>query len=169
MSEEVREYGWEDEIVNEGGGYELLPEGDYDFTVSKVERARFQGSEKVPPCNMAKVTFTIWGPDDKIEITDNFLLCSKFECKLSALFLAIGQKKRGEPLRMNWNSVTGAKGKCHVFIDNYRKKDGSDGRSNKIKKLYAYDEEVKTVQSNAQSAPAYTAPANNSGWKAGTF
>ena len=169
MSEEVREFGWEDEIVNESGGYELIPEGDYDFTVTRVERARFQGSEKVPPCNMAKVTFTIWGPDDKIEIIDNFLLCSKFEWKLSALFLAIGQKKHGEPLRMNWNAVTGAKGKCKVYIDNYKKKDGTDGKSNKIKKLYAYDEEVTTVQSNAQTTPTYTAPANNSGWKAGTF
>ena len=34
------EYGWEDEIVNEGGEFVLLPEGDYDFTVAKYERAR---------------------------------------------------------------------------------------------------------------------------------
>ena len=34
------EYGWEDEIVNEGGDFVLLPEGDYDFTVAKYERAR---------------------------------------------------------------------------------------------------------------------------------
>ena len=54
------EYGWEDEIVNEGGDFVLLPEGDYDFTVAKYERARHEGSAKVPPCNMAKVTFTIW-------------------------------------------------------------------------------------------------------------
>mgnify|MGYP000863540518 CR=1 FL=1 len=44
------EYGWEDEIVNEGGDFVLLPEGDYDFTVAKYERARHEGSAKVPPC-----------------------------------------------------------------------------------------------------------------------
>ena len=38
------EYGWEDEIVNEGGDFVLLPEGDYDFTVAKYERARHEGS-----------------------------------------------------------------------------------------------------------------------------
>lgn len=53
------EYGWEDEIVNEGGDFVLLPEGDYDFTVSKFERTRYEGSAKMPSCNMAKVTFTI--------------------------------------------------------------------------------------------------------------
>ena len=45
------EYGWEDEIVNESGDYTLLPEGDYDFTIQKFERARHGGSEKIPPCN----------------------------------------------------------------------------------------------------------------------
>ena len=46
-----KEYGWEDEIVNEGGDFVLLPEGDYDFTVAKYERARYDGSAKMPPCN----------------------------------------------------------------------------------------------------------------------
>ena len=41
------EYGWEDEIVNEGGDFVLLPEGDYDFTVAKYERARHEGSAKL--------------------------------------------------------------------------------------------------------------------------
>ena len=169
MNDNFTEYGWEDEILEEGGNFVLLPDGDYDFTVAKVERARHPGSEKVPPCNMAKVTFTVWKKNDKTEITENYFLCNKFEWKLSSLFLAIGQKKHGEPLKMNWNAVTGAKGKCHVYIDNYRKKDGSDGQSNKIKKLYAYDENVQTVQPAQTQTPQYSQPAQTGGWKAGTF
>lgn len=158
------EYGWEDEIVNESGDYTLLPEGDYDFTIQKFERARHGGSEKIPPCNKAVVTFTIWGAEDKTEITENFFLCNKFEWKLSQLFLSIGLKKRGEPLKMNWNAVTGAKGKCHVYIDSYKKNDGSDGKSNKIKKLYAYDEQIiNTIKpANPQQTP-------NAAWKPGEF
>jgi len=165
------EYGWEDEIVNEGGDYVLLPEGDYEYTVEKVDRARHAGSEKVPPCNMAKVTFTIWGAEDKIEITENFFLCNKFEWKLSALFLSLGMKKHGEPLKMNWTAVPGSKGKCRVYIDNYKKKDGSDGQSNKIKKFYAYDEQVMTVSPQMQNAsqPGNHSQPASSGWKAGTF
>ena len=154
------ELGWEDEISNEGTDFVLFPEGDYDFTVSKVERARHAGSEKVPACNMAKVTFTVWGAEDKIEITENYFLCNKFEWKLSALFLATGLKKHGEPLKMQWGAITGARGKCHVYIDNYKKKDGSDGQSNKIKKLYAYDEAAKitTIQPVQQAQPQYQQP-----------
>lgn len=125
--------------------------------------ARHGGSEKIPPCNKAVVTFTIWGAEDKTEITENFFLCNKFEWKLSQLFLSIGLKKRGEPLKMNWNAVTGAKGKCHVYIDSYKKNDGSDGKSNKIKKLYAYDEQINTIKpANPQQTP-------NAAWKPGEF
>ena len=41
-------FGWDDEINNESSDFVLLPEGDYDFTVDKFERARFDGSEKMP-------------------------------------------------------------------------------------------------------------------------
>lgn len=165
------EYGWEDEIVNEGGDFVLLPEGDYDFTIEKYERARHEGSAKVPPCNMAKVTFTIWGVEDKIEITENYFLCNKFEWKLSQLFLAIGLKKHGEPLKMNWNAITGKKGRCRVYVDTYKNKDGEDRKSNKIKKLYAYDENVTTVKpaQQPQSMQQYSQPAQTGGWKAGAF
>lgn len=164
------EYSWDDEILNESGEFTLLPDGDYDFTIKKVERARHGGSDKIPPCNMAKITFIIWGAEDKTEITENFYLCNKFEWKLSALFLAIGMKKHGEPLKMNWNAVPESKGKCRVCIDTYYKKDDDrtkppQNKSNKIKKLYAYDENVQTIKS-INNAPQTE---NNNGWKPGVF
>lgn len=167
-------FGWDDEINNESSDFVLLPEGDYDFTVDKFERARFDGSEKMPACNKAVVTFTIWGADDSITITENFLLCSKMEWKLSSLFLAVGMKKHGEPLRMNWSALPGSKGKCHVFIDTYKKNDGSEGKSNKIKKFYAYDEDVQTVKPNVQPQNTYQQPTQYNapqagGWQAGKF
>ncbi len=45
-----RELGWEDEIENEGSPRRVLEVGEYPFTVESFERARFAGSEKVPPC-----------------------------------------------------------------------------------------------------------------------
>ena len=183
MNEEFREYGWEDEISDEGKEFVLLPEGDYDFTVSKVDRARHNGSEKVPPCNMAKVTITIWGEKDSIDITENLLLCNRFEWKLSQFFLALGLKKHGEPLRMNWGAVPGKRGKCRVYIDNFKGKNGEDRQSNKIKRFYAYDEQVETLspkqpvyqqtyqqpqQTYQQPQQTYQQPAAN-GWKPGSF
>lgn len=164
-------FDWEDEINNESSDFILLPEGDYEFTVEKFERGTFDGSDKLPACKKAIVTFSIWGAEDKISVSENFLLCGSLEWKLSSLFLSVGMKKHGEPLRMNWTGLPGQKGRCHIYIDKFKKKDGSEGQSNKIKKFYAYDEDVQTVKSAVQPVnqqTAYSAPAS-SGWQAGKF
>ncbi len=166
--DDFREYGWEDEISEEGGEYTLLPEGDYDFTVLKIERGRHDGSAKIPPCNKAIVTFEIQGEEGKVEVVENYLLCNKLEWKLSEFFLAVGLKKHGEPLKMNWTKAVGAKGKCRVFINKYTKKDGSEGQSNKIKKLYAYDEQIDTAI-KPESKPAAGGFGNFGGGFSGGF
>lgn len=58
MSEIERELGWDDEISRESD-FTIIPEGDYDFTVTGFERGRYDGSEKLPPCNMAIVTLAV--------------------------------------------------------------------------------------------------------------
>jgi hypothetical protein len=183
--DEYEELGYEGTIENEGSGFVLLPDGDYDFTVNKVSRFRHEGSEKVPPCNAITVELTVWGPEDKTVISARFYLIRKFEWKLSQFFLSIGLKKHGEPLNMRWN-IEGCRGKCKVYVDTYNKSNGSgEGQSNKIKKFYAYDEDVKTLspqatpyQGQTYSAPqqTYQQPAQqtyqqpaNGGWKAGSF
>ena len=118
---EYEEIGYEGTIENEDGGFVLFPDGDYDFTVNKVTRSRYEGNDKMPSCNTVSV-------------------------------------EHGEQLVMRWN-IEGDKGKCKVYIDNYKRKDGSDGQSNKIKKFYAYDENVQTVSSTAPPQQQYqTAP-----------
>lgn len=170
MNNENYTFGWEDEINNEDSGFVLLPEGNYEFTVEKFERARFDGSDKLPPCNKAIVTFTVWGAEDKATIVENFLLCSKMEWKLSALFLSVGMKKHGEPLRMNWTALPGQRGHCQVNIENYTKKDGTKGQSNRIKKFYAYDENVSVISpAPQQTQPAYQSAPAQGNWQAGTF
>lgn len=150
---EYEEIGYEGVIENEDGGFTLLPDGDYDFTVNKVTRSRYEGNDKkMPSCNTVSVELSVWGAGgDKTIITERFFLIKKFEWKLSQFFLSIGLKKHGEQLVMRWN-IEGYKGKCKVYIDNYKKKDGSDGQSNKIKKFYAYDENVRTLSSTAPSS-----------------
>ena len=159
MAEFERELNWDDEISNETGDYEPLPEGDYQFTVSKIERARSQGKGKLPPCNMAKVTLTVHGAEYDRDITVNLVLHSSLEWKLSQFFLSIGLKKHGEPLRMNWAGAIGKAGNCHVTIREYKRNDGSTGTANDIANFYAYDEVVNVIQPVRQSAPQYATPA----------
>ena len=107
-----RELNWNDSIEDDGGEYEILPEGDYDFEVTKFERGRSKGSDKLPPCNMAILSIKLSGGGK------------------------IGQKRKGEKVTMNWAAVLGAKGKCKVGIRKYKKQNGEDGEANEILKFY---------------------------------
>lgn len=131
-----RELGWEDEIQKENE-FILLPEGDYEFTVESFERSRFNGSEKMPACNMAVLNLRIQYPQGSTIIKHNLMLHTKTEWALSAFFRAIGQKKKDERLRMNWNMVPGSKGKCKIGIRTY-----NGNQYNEIKQFYP-KEDVK--------------------------
>ena len=45
-----------DSIIEKESEFVLLDDGEYDFTVTDLERGRFDGSEKMSACPMAKVT-----------------------------------------------------------------------------------------------------------------
>ncbi len=157
MSEFIeRELGWDDEISYESE-FVLIPAGDYNFTVTGFERARYAGGQKLPPCNQAIVTCRIDMPDGTTQnIKHNLFLHSKCEGMLSEFFVGLGLKRKGEPLKMNWNAVTGAKGRCKVGIHTWKNsKTGEDMQSNEIKKFYEPSEPTlaTTVTTPATSAP----------------
>ena len=118
MSELGRELDWDDSIEKDSD-YVLLPEGDYEFVVESVERARHPGSDKIPPCNKAIVKLRIDSQYGTALIRHNLFLHTNMEGMLSAFFTAIGQKKKGEKLKMNWGSVPGSTGRAHVKPKQY--------------------------------------------------
>ena len=131
---EGRELGWEDTISKDSSEFEPIPEGDYEFTIEKYERARSQGKGKLPPCNMAVVYFRIADRDREVVIRENFILHSSLEWKLSELFRGIGAKKESEEVRMNWNLLPGATGRAQVSLDPDR--NDPSKKYNHIKKIY---------------------------------
>ncbi len=137
---EEREFSWDDTITKDASDYIMLPEGDYNFTVDSFERGRHPGSEKLPPCNKAILTLRIESAEGTARITHNLFLHSKTEGMLSAFFTCIGQKKKGEPLKMNWGVVPGSTGRCKVGIHSYTNKDGEECKSNDIKRFYPKEE-----------------------------
>lgn len=137
MSEDIgRELGWDDAIENDGPEFITLPEGDYDFEVVKFERGRHQGSDKLPPCNKAILHIKINAPEGTAIIQHNLFLHTKTEGLLCAFFTAIGQRKHGERLNMNWNTVVGSKGRCKVGIREWVSDKGNKITSNQINKFY---------------------------------
>lgn len=135
-----RELGWDDQITKDADEFPLLPEGDYDFVVSKFERGRFNGSDKMPACNQAIVYLRIHHSElGDVEIRHSLLLHSKTEWMLSSFFASIGQKKKGEPLKMNWSLVPGSSGRCKIGIKTYK-----DNDYNEVKKFYPKEEKTFT-------------------------
>lgn len=133
---EERELQWDDTITRDASDFILLPEGDYNFTVESFERGRHAGSAKLPPCNKAVLTLRIEAEDGVAKITHNLFLHSKTEGMLSAFFSCIGQKKKGEPLKMNWGMVPGSSGRCKVGIHTYTNNDGEERKSNDVRRFY---------------------------------
>ena len=131
-----RELGWDDEIQRDGSPFQVLPEGDYLFSVTKFERARHNGSEKIPPCNKAVLTLALRGKEGSGDVQANLFLHSKFEWKLCQFFTAIGQRRHGEAVRMNWGAVTGSSGYCHVGVRKWTDRDGKERESNEVTEFY---------------------------------
>lgn len=152
-----RELGWDEEISKESE-FTLLPDGNYNFTVVSFERARHQGSAKLPPCNKAIINIKIDGGElGSITIKHNLFLHTKCEGMLSEFFIAIGLKKHGEKLAMNWNQVPGKTGRCKVYIDTFTRKDGTEGQSNQIKRF------LEPVQPTETATPSWK-KGNKGGW-----
>lgn len=179
-----RELGWEDEIVQDSS-FVILEPGEYWFTVKNIERQRHtpnpqsQSKNPLPACNKAVVTIGIVDNDgNEKTITHNLFLHSRTEGMLSAFFGAIGQKKHGEPLRMNWNAAVGQVGVCSI-------KKSVSNKGNEFNEVgyMIYQDEVDTTkqlnsnpQQSYQSAPqqqyqqpSYQAPSQSTPQQGGFF
>ena len=129
-----RELGWDDEIENEGAEFTILEEGDYDFEVIQFTRARHNGSAKIPACNKAVLKLRVTGGGQTTTIEETLFLHSKMEWKLCQFFKAIGLKQSGEKVRMDWNRVPLAKGRCHIIVEPWKGDDGKERKSNRVEK-----------------------------------
>lgn len=164
------ELDWDSEIENEGSEFIVAEPGDYDFVVTNFERGRFQGSAKMPPCNQAKLTIRleIPGCEGICEIKHNLFLHSKTEWRLCEFFTAIGQRKSGQRVAMNWNAVVGARGRCNVSKESFESnKDKTILWTNKIKKFYPpNDSDLPFKTDNLQQNGT---PAATTGYTPGKF
>ena len=170
------EIGWEDTIEKDSD-FVLLPDGLYYFTVVGMERTRHtpnpQNPGKLPACNKAIVSIKIVANEGETELRHNLFLHSSTEGMLSA----IGQKKKGEPLRMNWNTIIGATGVCKVGTRQY-----NGNNYNEVKSML-YPEDVdytkvlnqqpgQTTQASYQQPqqPNFAQqPQGQAGYQAGQF
>lgn len=143
---------WDDVIQNESQ-FVLLPEGIYDFTVTKFEREWFDGSAKIEPCPKAAIELTITAPQGTAVVKENLLLSAQVEWKLCSFFKSIGQKKSGVAFKMDWTKVLGAKGKAEIEINEYVGNDGSQKKNNRVKSYIDAPEEEPLEEPTEEKMP----------------
>jgi len=134
---------WNDSIENDGIEFVHLPDGEYNFTVTRFERGRFTGSEKLPPCNKAIITLQIDSSEGVTTLKINLLLVRSLEWKIAQFFRSIGQKKQGEKLTMNWNKVLGSKGRAYIKQKTYTTSSGDERVFNDVDRFLDYKEDVE--------------------------
>lgn len=134
-------FDWDDAIESDGQEFIILPEGDYVFTVTGMERGWFDGSAKMSACNMAKLTLEVRTSDGAAQVKTNLMLHKSMEWKLSSFFRSIGQKEHGQKLVMNWAKVPGSRGLAHFKPRKYTGNDGVERTANDCAKFLDYDAE----------------------------
>lgn len=149
---------WGDTIEKESE-FIVLPEGDYNFTVTKFERARFGGSEKMPACPQAKLDLTIHSAEHgDVVVFHNLLLHSKTEGLLSAFFIGIGQKEKGQSVKMDWSKVIGAQGRLKLKVNEYTTNSGEKRTNNQVAKFYDPREGGRVQAPVQNQQPSYQPP-----------
>lgn len=151
MSQTERELGWNDEIQNDGPEFVLIPEGEYDFVVTHYERARHNGSDKLPPCNKAVLHIEIKVNENQIvSLEHNLFLHTKTEGLLCSFFKSINQRQHGEKMKMDWNKVSGSHGRCHISHRKWTGKTGKEMTGHQI------DRFLEPEEKTAAAAAGYT-------------
>ena len=139
---------WDDEIQNDGEFTNeetvILPEDTYDFRVIKSEKAWYDGSSKIPACNMAKIYLEIDGGElGRGFCVEQIFLLDKLEWKAAAFLRSIGLKKHDEPVQ--WRKLVqcdGESGRCKIYVDEYEGRDGQTHQSNKVKNFFDKEEKA---------------------------
>ena len=121
------ELDWDSTIdQDEQQPFKVLDEGDYDFTVDRIEKTTVgENSEKYSGMKMAVVYFNIHvrGEED-VSVKENFILHSNFTWKIGALLVSTGLKKKGESITGSyWNKLPGANGRCKIVQTKAKNKD----------------------------------------------
>ncbi|MBG1278588.1 hypothetical protein [Lactococcus lactis] len=169
MNDDMQILGWDDE-VEEGSPFVLLPEGNYPFTITGLEKGIYEkpaNRESKIPANCPKATVTLeftTSTGEKSTLTENFYLYKKMQWKINQFFTSIGAPKNPEgKVKMNWGTVLGAKGAASLVVNDYIDRSGNPAQNNRIKDFLEPTQQTaapgyQAPQQNYQQPPAQTQP-----------
>lgn len=146
------------------GGWTLLPEGFYPFRVEKMERERYQGSQKMPQCPMAKLTLAVAGTDGSETTVQQRLYITRNQLwKVSRFMESVGRGRNGAgKVIIDWGGIEGAGGFVKLKVRSYTGRDGQERQTNDVEWFVKPEEQQQAWESYdaaCRAAAAQAAPA----------
>ena len=94
---------------------QILNPGEYAFQVVNVVRERYQGGERLPSCNVAKLELDVYDQEgNHATVYHRLYIHERTAGLFFEFFTGIGQYRRGEPFKIDWFSVIGSAGRCMI-------------------------------------------------------
>lgn len=153
MTQYTGALSWDSEISQESS-FILLEPGEYEFTVTNMERSTYQPSPTAKireNCPMAMLTLSISTPQGDATVFENLILHTSLEWKISEFFTSIGQKQPGVPFIPDWGKLIGQTGKAEIEVNKYTNKEGQERENNRVKRFLP-KETKQTLQGKPQTA-----------------
>lgn len=146
------------------GGWTLLPEGFYPFRVERMERERYQGSQKMPQCPMAKLTLSVTGADGRDTTVQQRLYITRNQLwKVSRFMESVGRGRNGAgKVIIDWGGIEGSTGWVKLKVRSYTGRDGQERQTNDVEwfvKPEEQEEAWKSYDAACRAAAAQAAPA----------
>lgn len=146
------------------GGWPLLPEGFYPFRVERMERERYQGSQKMPQCPMAKLTLAVAGTDGRETAVQQRLYITRNQLwKVSRFMESVGRGRNADgKVIIDWGGIEGAGGFVKLKVRSYTGRDGQERQTNDVEWFVKPEEQQQAWESYdaaCRAAAAQAAPA----------
>ena len=113
-----------------------LPEGEYEFTVTKCERGYFQGSQKMAACDKFSIELRVETEDGICEIKDTLFLLGQWKNRIYYYLVTTGMQEPGKPLTLEPELFTGSigrTGRAKIVQDSFiSRRDGEKKTTNKV-------------------------------------
>lgn len=146
------------------GKWTLLPEGFYPFRVERMERERYQGSQKMPQCPMAKLTLAVTGADGRDTSVQQRLYITRNQLwKVSRFMESVGRgRNEAGKVIIDWGGIEGSTGWVKLKVRSYTGRDGQERQTNDVEwfvKPEEQEEAWKSYDAACRAAAAQAVPA----------
>lgn len=135
-------FNFDTPIIAEVREFVLLPEGEYPFMISNIEKKRYEpkaeSNAKLPPCPQIIVTFDVDGGESgKAQVKANFYYHESTMWRLTNLFIGVGLAQKNQQFIPNPDLLLGKSGRMKLKHHTYPKENGGNGVINEFDRCIA--------------------------------